>query len=59
VEEACIYSKHSQIHESLVATSTPNKMGLALHCHGEHKITKWKWKKMKIQGGRRDCSHKS
>jgi len=27
-------------YKSLVATSSPNKMGLALYCHGEHKYTK-------------------
>ena len=30
MEEAFMYSKHLQIHESLVVTSTPNKIGLAL-----------------------------
>jgi len=25
-----------------MATSNCNKMGLALHCHGEPKLTKWK-----------------
>ena len=40
MEEAFMYSKHLQIHESLVVTSTSNKMGLALHCHGEPKNTK-------------------
>ena len=43
-------------YKSLVATSSPNKMGLALYCHGEHKYTKWRWKKEEIQRGRRVCS---
>ena len=30
MEEAFIYSKHLQIHKSLVATSNPNKMGLTI-----------------------------
>jgi len=41
MEETCIYSKHSKKQESLVAISTPNKMGLSLHCHVEHKLKKW------------------
>jgi len=26
---------------------TPTKIGLALHCHGKPKLTKWKWKREK------------
>jgi len=40
MEEVDVYSKHSQMHESSVATSTPNKKGLALHCDEEHELTK-------------------
>jgi len=36
---------------------TPTKMGLALHCHGELKLTKWKWKREEIQRGRKGSSH--
>jgi len=36
---------------------TPTKMGLALHCHGELKLTKWKWKSEEIQRGRKGSSH--
>jgi len=28
---------------------TPTKMGLALHCHGELKLTKWKWKRKRYK----------
>jgi len=28
---------------------TPTKMGLALHCHGEPKLTKWEWKGRKYK----------
>jgi len=40
MEEAYINSNHPKIHENSMATSNPNKMGLALHCHGESKLTK-------------------
>jgi len=33
-------------------------MGLAFHCYGGHKLTKWRWKRKKIQRARRDSSHK-
>jgi len=36
---------------------TPTKMGLALHYHGELKLTKWKWKREEIQRGRKGSSH--
>ena len=36
---------------------TPTKMGLALHCHGELKLTKWKWKREEIQRGKKGSSH--
>jgi len=36
---------------------TLTKMGLALHCHGELKLTKWKWKREEIQRGRKGSSH--
>jgi len=39
MEEAFIKSNHPQIHENLVATSNPNKMGSAPHYHEEPKLT--------------------
>jgi len=37
---------------------TPTKMGLALHCHGELKLTKMETEEKEIQRGRWSCSHK-
>jgi len=28
---------------------TPTKIGLALHCHGELKLTQWKWKRKRYK----------
>ena len=52
-QSICIYTRVSWLH------LTPTKMGLALHYHGELKLTKWKWKREEIQRGRKGSSHQS
>jgi len=41
-----------------MATSTPKKIDLAPHCHGDPSLQNERWKKINIQGGRRDYSYK-
>jgi len=38
IERGIYIFKALQLYKSVVATSNPTKMGLALHCHGELKV---------------------
>ena len=58
MEEAFIYSNHSKIHESSVATSNPNKNRFSSALSWRAQAYTMEMKEKKIQRGRWSCSHK-